>query len=129
MEAISGYLILASKLSKNHILHGESFNFGPVSKKSNSVKKVLELFKNYFVYSQYKFKENKKFKEAQLLSLNSSKAIKLLNWKANLTFSETISYVGNWYKNYYSRNKILTKEQILSYQTLAKRRGLSWTRN
>jgi CDP-glucose 4,6-dehydratase len=129
LEAISGYLVLASKLSKSHTLHGQSFNFGPASKKSNSVKKVLELFKNYFLYSEYKFKENKRFKEAQLLSLNSSKARKLLNWKANLTFIETISYVGNWYKNYYNGSKILTKEQILSYQTLAKRRKLSWTRN
>ena len=129
LEAISGYLVLASRLSKNHNLHGQSFNFGPVSKKSNSVKKVLELFKNYFPYSKFKFRENKKFKEAQLLSLNSVKAKKLLNWKANLTFSETIRYVGNWYMNYYSNNKILTKEQIQSYQILAKKRRLSWTRN
>ena len=42
---------------------------------------------------------------------------------------ETIEYVGLWYKNYYKSRKIFTKIQIQSYENLAKKRKLIWTKN
>ena len=43
LEALSGYLILSLKLSKNKKLNGEIFNFGPSNLKNYS---VLDVVKN-----------------------------------------------------------------------------------
>ena len=129
LEAISGYLTLASKLNYSSRIHGESFNFGPSINKSYTVRNVFTLLKNFFPYSNYSIKKNKLIKETNLLNLNSTKAKKYLGWKSNLNFFETIEYVGEWYKKYFYNNKVITSDQILKYQTLAKRRKLVWTKN
>ena len=128
LEAISGYLTLADQLSRNRKLHGHSFNFGPLHKKNFTVNDVLKGLSKYLSGVKYKVKKNKKFKESNLLSLNSNKAKKHLSWKPNLTFNQTIEFVGNWYKNFYLNKKIITKSQIILYQTIAKRKKLNWTK-
>ena len=123
LEAISGYLILADKLSKNRNLHGHSFNFGPSNKKNITVKEVLNRLDQFLPDVKYNTKKDKKFKESNLLSLNSNKAKKYLSWKPNLSFNQTIEFVGNWYKNFYLEKKIITSSQILDYQKLGKKRN------
>ena len=52
------------------------------------------------------------------MQLNSSKAKKVLNWKARLNINETINFVVEWYKNFknYRKNTILvTRNQINEY--------------
>ena len=53
LEAIYGYVLLATKLMKNSSLHGESFNFGPSSIKNYCVLdlvKKISLFLSYYNY-------------------------------------------------------------------------------
>ena len=41
--------------------------------------------------------------EATLLKLDINKAIALLGWKPQLTFTETLELTFGWYKNYYEK--------------------------
>ena len=126
LEAISGYILLASHLSKNKKLHGEAFNFGPDSKTNYDVTHVIKLMKKYWGDISWKFENNKNdFKETKILNLNSDKSKKILNWQCILSIDETFQMVAEWYKNYYSKKNIskhFSSDQIKKYQNLIKKR-------
>ena len=111
LEALSGYLLLGYYLKKNRDISGESFNFGPDLRKSYNVENILRLAQNNWKLSNWVIKKRKnvKFKEAKLLSLNSSKARKILKWKINLKISDIIKFVILWYRTYYFNKKDLVK--------------------
>ena len=129
LEAISGYLMLASNLKKNRSFHGEVFNFGPNNDKNYNVLYLVKSMKQYWKKISWKvLKKNKKnFYESGLLKINSNKAKNYLKWKCILSFAETISMVTNWYKNYYSNPKKIYKTsfyQIKEYEKLLKKRSI-----
>ena len=129
LEAIWGYLVLASALTKNKKLHGEVFNFGPNNTKNRNVISLVKLMKVYWKKISWKTmkKSKKSFYESNLLKLNSNKAKIKLKWKCILSFKETIKMVTNWYKNYYSnRTKVydFTFHQIKEYEKLLKKRSI-----
>ena len=126
LEAIYGYITLATHLKKNKNLHGEAFNFGPNNKRNYDVVYVIKLMKKYWGDISWNF-ENKKndFKETNILNLNSKKSKKILNWQCILSLEETFQMVAEWYKGFYSKEiteKNLTLEQIKNYQNLIKKR-------
>ena len=128
LEAIYGYLILAKNLNKNSKLHGEAFNFGPSEKNVKKVITVIKLMSNHWERVKYKTnkinKNKKTIYESKLLTLNSNKAKRLLNWKCELTFKDTIKMVVWWYKNFYSKQfdaRYLTLSQIDSYEKTIKK--------
>ena len=129
LEAVSGYLLLALKLKKNKKLHGEAFNFGPTNTKNYKVIFLVKLIKKYWKETSWKLSNKRKnsFYESNLLKLNSNKAKTKLKWRCILSFSETISMVANWYKNYYFRtNKMfeVSSNQIKKYEKLLKKRSI-----
>ena len=66
-------------------------------------------------------KRTKKFKEAKLLSLNSSKARRVLDWKIKISISTVVQFVVLWYQTYYFQKKDLieiTKKQLKFFENL-----------
>ena len=122
LEALSGYLLLGYNLNKNKKISGESFNFGPDLRKSFNVIKILQLSQKYWKNGKWIIKENNsKFKEAKLLSLDSKKSSKILNWKIRLSINEIIKFVILWYQGYYfNRKKLveLTKKQLNFFENI-----------
>ncbi len=129
LEAVGGYLILATKLNINKKLHGHAFNFGP-SNKNNF--KVIDLIKklSFFWNDNGKIKikikkSDKVFFESKLLKLNSNKIKKFIKWKSVLNFEETSFLVSNWYKNFYENKSKIRKvslDQIKFYENCLKKR-------
>ena len=103
LEVIFGYLTLAINLKSFNKLHGESFNFGPKDH-NYKVSEVLNEIKKIWPSIRWKYDKNIKFKENQLLNLNSKKAYRTLKWKQTLTFKEQIRMVVNWYK-FFNKDK------------------------
>lgn len=67
--------------------------------------------------------------ESSLLKLNCDKVLKLLKWKAVLTFDETVKMSADWYRDYYNDPSCISERtflQIKEYESLAKKRNLSW---
>ena len=105
LDVLNGYLILASKLSNNNKFNGQVFNFGPPLKSNYKVLDVVkEIKKNWHLLRWQS--SNKKFKESNLLKLNSNKSLRLLNWKNKLRFKDTIKLVTDWYKCLYEKRDI-----------------------
>ena len=123
LEALNGYLVLASNLNKNKNLHSESFNFGPTTKKNFSVKQVINEMSKTWKNIKWDVKKNNRkfFYESNLLKLNCAKAQKKLKWKPFLNFNEMIELVATWYKSfYYKKSKMdkVTIEQIKKFEKL-----------
>ena len=120
LEPLSGYLKLASLISENPKLNGESFNFGPSDLDSYTVEDLVVEVAKFFPGSKWSIedKENKLY-EANLLSLDCNKAKKILNWKSKLSFSQTAEWTSKWYHAYYTEGPEaavnLTKKQINDY--------------
>jgi CDP-glucose 4,6-dehydratase len=128
LEALYGYLVLASKLSENSKkYHGEVFNFGPRQNLNFSVQKVLKEIKHNFSAAKWKIVNSNKFYESKLLKLNSNKAKNLLKWKSILSFSETVKLVADWYVNFYLKKKklnvhLISLNQIKYFQNKIKKK-------
>jgi CDP-glucose 4,6-dehydratase len=129
LEPLSGYLTLAKMQTKKESLNHESFNFGPRQDVNQNVLRLVEEFSKYWDSGSWKVHEDNAKPEAGLLKLNCDKAQAMLDWKAILSFEETIKFTGEWYKTYFKEEADLydfTIRQINDYSQKAKEQGLKW---
>lgn len=132
LEPLSGYLWLgANLLQNNKKAVGESFNFGPSSTVNKTVEELISEFVKIWGNGRWHFsgENNAAEKESTLLMLNCDKALNYLNWRAVLSFSETIKMTAEWYKAFYGGEKNMygfTIRQIEEYISIARKQGLVW---
>ncbi len=101
LDVLYGYLSLAINLDRNKKkFHGEAFNFGPNLKKNYKVIEILKMIKINWPEVKWNVNSNKKFKENQLLNLNSKKAFRNLKWFPKLTTYQSVKLTVDWYKEY-----------------------------
>jgi len=129
LEAVYGYILLATKLSKNFKLHGESFNFGPSNNSNYNVIFLVKTISKFWKNIKWSIvaNKNKLFKESNLLRLNIQKVKKVIKWKPILKFEECIAMTINWYRYFYFKSKDmsdLSLHQINEYQKLLIKRQL-----
>lgn len=118
-DVINGYLILAKK---NYFSskYSEPWNFSPHSRKSVTVKKLVEQFnrKNKRIVTiDYSLKK-KKLHEEKYIFLSSSKSKKRLQWKNRLNFDKMITVTNDWYLEYFNnKSNILnfSKAQLINF--------------
>jgi CDP-glucose 4,6-dehydratase len=139
LEPLSGYLKLGSDLYKESTkmtllnkINGESFNFGPPSEVEVTVGDLLANMNQRWSKFGWTADTNNKLatKEAGLLKLNCDKALRRLQWQPVLSFSETIDFLTDWYREWYEEKtnvSTLSLSQLERYETLAKQRELPWT--
>ena len=120
LEPIYGYLTLASQLWVGILSPNQSFNFGPGSASSRSVEDLLKEVSRYIDIC-VTISEDSAFKEASLLALSTQRAERCLQWKAMLSFPETIRMTIDWYRDFYSgrasASELITS-QIAEYSTI-----------
>ena len=134
LEPLSGYLNVGALMYEGvENLNGEPFNFGPKTDNEASVNDLLkELKRNWNELNWTVDPSGLKGKsEAGLLKLSCDKALRRLDWKAILSFEETIKFTADWYKQFSVSQEMekMTMKQINEYCALANERGLSWAKN
>lgn len=101
LEPLNGYLTLAAKMIDNPTDYCDGWNFGPNMAGQVSVKDIVELIMDNFDYHNIIDASNIDAPhEANLLSLDTTKARLLLGWQPKLNIQNTVKYVCDWYKNY-----------------------------
>jgi CDP-glucose 4,6-dehydratase len=120
LDPLYGYLLLLMKLYKKQKLANSSFNFGPRKLNNQSVCNVINLINKDFNNSVKVIKKNssvKKYNESKILTLNSNKSKKILNWQNKYSLEQSIKLTSLWFKDYLKKKNILkaTQEQILNY--------------
>jgi CDP-glucose 4,6-dehydratase len=128
LEPLSGYLHIGQKLLEEKVEFAEGWNFGPSDEGSITVEEVVNNVKKHWDKIDYEINQDpNQLHEANLLKLDCSKAHILLKWKdvwdSDTTFEKTVK----WYKAYYENEKaILTQEDLESYVSDAKEKGIEW---
>ena len=96
LDPIVGYLILAEKQYKKKINTNEhSWNFGPNKKNFSKVIDIIKFIKK-LEHFNYIFLKTKKFKETEILKLNSNKAKKKLNWVSKWNLNQSLKKTLEW---------------------------------
>lgn len=135
LEPLSGYLWLGAMLAQaedDNNISGEAFNFGPDQEVVKSVEELVEALIEKLDTGRWEHKptEGQK-KEANLLKLNCDKALSRLRWSPVLSFDDTVTMTGEWYKNYYGGAASMYDighHQIEQYVQKAISKNLEWTK-
>ena len=107
LDPLIGYLLALAVDSEE-----KAFNFSPTSK-SISVKKVTEIaLKVWGSNGEIKYKNTSDYLETRSLSLNSSKAKKVLNWQSHWSQEEAVISTVNWWLNVTNKT-MLPKEACM----------------
>lgn len=127
LEPLSGYLHIGQKLLEEKVEFSDAWNFGPSDEGCITVEEVVKNVKRYWDKIEYEINNNQNQPhEANLLKLDCSKAHTLLKWRnvwdSDVTFEKTVK----WYKSYYEKNEILTKNDLENYILDAKNKLIDW---
>lgn len=104
LDPLNGYITLAEHLHEKLIPNNSVFNFGPSINESAKVEDLANYLQEYLESFSWKKEADEDFFESKLLSLDSTKAKKILNWQTVLTLNEVIEWTSAWYMNFYSRS-------------------------
>ncbi len=117
LEPISGYLLLAKKIYVNKKKYSGSWNFGPSFTETMKVKSIVELFFKSLSFRKKIIFKKGKFKEANLLKLNSTNALSKLKWRNTWNMRNSILKTAKWYDHYIKKLdlKDITNFQIKEY--------------
>jgi CDP-glucose 4,6-dehydratase len=128
LEPLSGYLALAAQLSAadaeariNELC--SPFNFGPREQSHQCVQQLVET-----IIAQWTLKagpgrwidqtDPNALHEAQLLSLDTSKAQRLLSWSSRWDFTKTVAETVRWYREVHGESNAnqVTLRQIEDFE-------------
>jgi len=121
LEPLSGYLLLALKMSEDRIKFSGAWNFGPSDYYILTVEELTKRVVACWGGGTYEVERSSEiFHEANLLKLDCSKANSLLSWHSIYSVDEAIKNTVEWYKKYYEgiKDKELynfTVSQIIEY--------------
>ncbi len=117
LEPLSGYLLLAAKMLERPTVYCEGWNFGPLHDSVATVQQVADLIvKHYGEGSTMDVSDHSAVHEANLLTLDITKAQRLLGWQPRLDLEMCIQFTVDWYRQYSTRNVMdICVEQIRQY--------------
>jgi CDP-glucose 4,6-dehydratase len=117
LEPLGGYLLLAAKMWNEPARYCEGWNFGPRAESVATVWDVAsKVIENYGSGELNDLSDPNALHEANLLTLDITKAKVKLNWEPRLNLNQTIAFTTDWYKRYKSENVYnLCVEQINNY--------------
>lgn len=100
LEPLGAYLLLAAKMQERPTAHNTAFNFGPRVEDMLTVEALTNIFLERFGKGGYMAEAHiKPLHEANLLLLDSGKALKELGWQPQLDAKTAIDWTADWYAN------------------------------
>ncbi|MBE6389125.1 MAG: CDP-glucose 4,6-dehydratase [Lentisphaerae bacterium] len=127
LEPLSGYLLLGQELLSGNRQAASAWNFGPDGSGIIDVATAAEKLEKS--WDRIKFEINipeKAPHEAVLLHLDCRKAHEKLQWRGILEPEEMFEFTARWYREFYTRKRVITMEQLEKYMFLAAERGARW---
>ena len=117
LEPLGGYLLLAQKMWEEPTKFCEAWNFGPPQDSVADVWTVAsKLTKYYGSGILHDASNSTAVHEAQLLTLDITKARERLGWTSRLNLDETLQMTADWYRRYSTEDAgRLCEEQIDRY--------------
>jgi CDP-glucose 4,6-dehydratase len=100
LEPLSGYLMLAERLSTRLSEYRTAFNFGPTAESNRSVEDMIEAITHYWPTGVWEVCTSDDGRhEAEKLHLQIDKAFNLLGWSPKWEFDTTVKRTVEWYRD------------------------------
>lgn len=118
LEPVSAYLMLGKLLAEGNTYASGAWNFGPEPTSWKSVGDVTRHFIELLGAGQVCVLPDSKKHEAHLLTLDVTKARRILNWRTQWDMAQTLSATADWYAAVAenpSAARSLTERHIASY--------------
>lgn len=105
LEPLSGYLLLGEKMWQDPARFSGAWNFGPEQESIVTVWEIAnKVVNDYGKGTIIDGSGSNVLHEAQLLSLDITKAKRYLDWHPTLSLDETVQLTVDWYARYKSEN-------------------------
>jgi CDP-glucose 4,6-dehydratase len=117
-EPLRGYMMVAEDLYNKGPSANSSWNFGPHLTDIRTVENITDLFcSSWGISDIIEIDKKLSVHEANLLSLDISKAHHELNWTPNWSLEDSMPYIVEWYKAYLKGGDLtkISLSQIKSY--------------
>ena len=121
LEPLSGYLVLAERLSKDASQFASAWNFGPAEADAKPVSWIAnELVRLWGSGASWKADAGPHPREAYYLKLDASRARACLDWRPLIPLNQALDWVVEWYGAYQAGDDLrrLTRTQIERYEAL-----------
>lgn len=123
LEPLIGYLMVAEDLFESGHQNNDAWNFGPRASDIRTVAEIAKLFAGEWgVGNIVEEKNSQHYHEANMLSLDSTKAYSKLNWQPIWNVEVAIKKTAEWYQDFEKKIDILdkTNQQIQEYISAVK---------
>jgi len=120
LEPLAGYLMLAAGMIEGNRELDGAWNFGPDSAGVVDVETLLNAFRDAWkpsVLETHFDRSDTSRPEASMLSLDSSKARRDLDWRPRLTMTEAVALTTDWYRAHMAHGdmRAFSERQIDDY--------------
>jgi CDP-glucose 4,6-dehydratase len=126
LEPLSGYLLLGQKLLEGEQTLADAWNFGPFEDEDLSVGEVAQELQKYWGFRIDLGIKKQTLHEASILKLNCSKARNELHWYPVWGSEEMLEKTVCWYRDFYEKEVLLTREQLDQYIAQARAQKIVW---
>lgn len=115
LEALNGYLLLGKAILEGRQDINGAYNFGP--ERDLTVLNILEIARD--IWSNIRWDIDNEPTHPHMvysLRLDSTKAIRELDWHPVWSIERTVEETILWYREYYERNLILSTKNIIDFE-------------
>lgn len=125
LEPLSGYLRLGQQLLAGKPAEGP-WNFGPTADATLPVQALVALMQSHWPQLRSEHQRGPHPHEAGILRLDASKAAQQLGWHPVWNAQTTLQSTIQWYRDYYERGRLCSRENLQTYIEAARTAGLEW---
>ena len=125
LEPLSGYLRLGELLLAGKAVEG-AWNFGPAADATLPVQALVTLMQSHWPTLRSEHQPGPHPHEAGALQLDASKASRQLGWCPVWNAETTLRSTIEWYRDYYERGHLRSRENLQTYIDAARMTGLGW---
>jgi len=125
LEPLSGYLRLGQQLLAGKPVEGP-WNFGPAADATLPVRALVALMQSHWPQLHSEHQQGPHLHEAGVLRLDASKAAQQLGWHSVWNAQTTLQSTIQWYRDYYERGHLCSRENLQAYIEAARTAGLEW---
>jgi CDP-glucose 4,6-dehydratase len=126
LESLAGYLILGQRLLAGERQYADAWNFGPDPLGNRRVSDVLTRLNQYWPQAKWHLTSEVQPHEAGLLSLDSTKASTLLDWRPVWQLDDALRHTADWYHAWIASKEVISARQLERYVDDAAHAGASW---
>ena len=127
LESASAYLLLGQRLLEGSRESATAWNFGPDQGSNQTVETVLLQMRSVWPELKWVQSQGTHPHESHLLWLDTSKARKLLDWRAVWSLEKTLTKTAEWYRDFLRCGEVHSRDQIDEYAADARAAGAVWT--